>query len=200
MANAVFSFPRKSLSEGPDMLTAAAAALLMLQQATGPQVDPDPPVNWDKEFGVEERVRDPATGEFPVEAYQQGNANAGARQFTGPAMAKAFGGQDGIRRIAARTVELSEADPRIADIFKSHDTVRLKRTLFEQFCYVLNAGCDYTGRDMAKAHKEMGLRMADMNALVENLQRAMREGGVTFGAQNRFLAKLAPMSKDVVTR
>lgn len=178
------------------MLTAAAAAatLLMLQQAPGPQV------NWDKEFGVEERVRDPATGEFPVDPYEQGNANAGARQFSGAAMAKAFGGQDGIRRIAARTVDLSEADPRIADIFKSHDTVRLKRTLFEQFCFILNAGCDYSGRDMARTHKEMGLRMADMNALVENLQRAMREGGVPFAAQNRLLAKLAPMSKDVVTR
>ena len=182
------------------MLTAAAATLLILQQAPGTQVDSDPPVNWDKEFGVEERVRDPATGEFPVAPYEQDNANAGARKFTGQAMAKAFGGQDGILRIAVRTVDLSEADPRIAAIFKSHDTVRLKRTLFEQFCYVLNAGCDYTGRDMAKAHRELGLRMADMNALVENLQRAMREGGVTFVAQNRFLAKLAPMSKDVVNR
>ena len=38
----------------------------------------------------------------------------------------------------------------------------------------------------------------DMNGLVENLQRAMAAEGVPFAAQNRFLAKLAPMKRDVV--
>jgi hemoglobin len=171
-----------------------AAALLLAQQAPAQDVD------WDKEFGVEERVRDPETGEFPVDPYPQSNANADASPFAGNEMSKIFGGRDGIRRIVDRTVELNEADPRIAEIFISHDIVRLKRTLFEQFCYILSAGCDYSGRDMATAHKGMGLRKADLNALVENLQRAMRESGVPFAAQNRFLSKLAPQSKDVITR
>lgn len=170
------------------------ATALLLQPAA------EPPVDWDKEFGVEEKVRDPATGEFPVDPYVQDNRNAGARPFTGTGMAEAFGGQDGIRRIANRTVELSEADPRIAAIFVSHDMVRLKRTLFEQFCHILNAGCDYSGRDMTAAHKDMGVRMRDMNALVENLQAAMREENIPFAAQNRFLGKLAPMSRQVITR
>lgn len=78
--------------------------------------------------------------------------------------------------------------------------VRLKRTLSEQFCYLLAAGCDYSGRDMRTAHAQMGVTKADMNALVENLQAAMREAGVPFAAQNRLLAKLAPMSRDVVER
>lgn len=170
------------------------AAALLMQPAT------EPPVDWDKEFGVEERVRDPVSGEMPIDPYVQSNRNAGATPFTGSAMAAAFGGQDGIRRIANRTVELSEADSRLAEIFKAHDMVRLKRTLFEQFCYILNAGCDYSGRDMASSHKDMGVRMRDMNALVENLQTAMREEKVGFAAQNRFLSKLAPMSGDVITR
>jgi hemoglobin len=97
-------------------------------------------------------------------------------------------------------VELSEADPRIADIFAAHDMVRLKRTLDEQFCYLLGAGCEYTGRDMRTAHAKMGVAKADLNALVENLQAAMREAAVPFAAQNRLLAKLAPMSKNIVDR
>lgn len=161
---------------------------------------PPADIDWDKEFGVEERVRDPESGEFPVDPYEQSNENAGARQFSGSQMADQFGGQDGIRRIAVRTVELSRADPRIAEIFVAHDMVRLERTLFEQFCFILNAGCDYTGRDMAAAHAGMGVTRRDLNALVENLQQAMREEDVPFAAQNRFLAKLAPMSKDVVER
>ena len=161
---------------------------------------PLPEVDWDKEFGVEEEVRDPETGELPVEPYDQSNANAGAQQFAGTKMAKLFGSQDGIRRIAERTVDLSRQDPRIAEIFVAHDMVRLKRTLFEQFCYILNAGCDYSGRTMASAHEGMGVEKRDLNALVENLQQAMREESVPFPAQNRFLAKLAPMSNEVIDR
>lgn len=176
------------------LLTTAAAALMLLQQAPAEGTD------WDAEFGAVEDVRDPVTGELPVDPYDQSNANAGAAPYGGDGLAAAFGGREGIRRIAERTVDISEADPRIAAIFESHDMVRLKRTLAEQFCYLVNAGCDYTGRDMKTAHAEMGVTRADMNALVENLQAAMREAGVPFGAQNRLLAKLAPMSRDVVTR
>lgn len=177
--------------------------LPLLLAAAQPLAETPPaeaPVDWNAEFGVTERVRDPRTGEFPVDPYEQSNANAGATPFRGDAMARAFGGQDGIRRIAERTVTLSEADPRIAAIFASTDNVRLRRTLFEQFCYILNAGCDYSGRDMATAHRDLGTQRGDLNALVENLQTAMREGRVPFAAQNRFLAKLAPMERDVVVR
>lgn len=167
---------------------------LLMQQAPAETTD------WDAEFGVEERVRDPQTGEFPVDPYEQSDANAGATPYDSAALIRDFGGRDGIRRIANRTVELSEADPRIAAIFAAHDMVRLKRTLDEQFCYLLGAGCSYTGRDMRTAHNGMGLTKADLNALVENLQMAMREQGVPFAAQNRLLAKLAPMARLVVER
>lgn len=157
-------------------------------------------VDWEKEFGVEKRQVDPATGELPVDPYEQSPANVGAEPFSGPWMAKAFGGQDGIRRIVDRFVDINTTDPRIEAIFKNQDMVRLRRTLFEQFCYLLDAGCTYTGRDMKTAHKDLGTTRADLNALVENLQRAMRENKVPFAAQNRLLAKLAPMDKDVVVR
>lgn len=173
---------------------AAAAALMLLQQAPAEDTD------WAAEFGAETKERDPVTGELPVEPYAQSNANAGAAPYAGTQLAAAFGGREGIARIAVRTVELSEADPRIAALFEGNDMVRLKRTLSEQFCYLLSAGCDYTGRDMRAAHAEMRITAAHMNALVENLQAAMREAGVPFAAQNRLLAKLAPMSRDVTGR
>ena len=174
--------------------TASAIALIFLQQA------PPEDIDWDAEFGVEMPERDPVTGEISVEPYAQSNANAGADPFAGERMAAAFGGQDGIRRMTDRLIELNNVDPRIADIFAGHDMVRLRRTLFEQFCFILGAGCDYSGRDMKAAHDQMGLQKADLNALVENLQRAMREQDVPFAAQNRLLSKLAPMSGDVIER
>ena len=48
--------------------------------------------------------------------------------------------------------------------------------------------------------RDLGLQPSDMGAMVENLQIAMSEEGVAFAAQNRFLAKLAPMRRDVVVR
>jgi hemoglobin len=89
-------------------------------------------------------------------------------------------------------------DRRIAEIFKAQDIVRLRRTLKEQFCYILNGGCAYTGRTMAAAHKDMGIQTADFNALVEDLQAAMRKEKIAFRAQNRMLAKLAPMHRTTV--
>lgn len=163
-------------------------------------VQPEAEVDWAKEFGVEKKVRDPVTGEFPVDPYTQAPANAGAEPFADDSMAKAFGGQDGIRRVVDRFVDISTTDPRIEAIFRNHDMVRLRRTLFEQVCYLLDAGCTYTGRDMKSSHKALGTTRADLNAAVENLQRAMRENHVPFRAQNRLLAKLAPMDKDVVER
>ncbi|MFY7838045.1 MAG: group I truncated hemoglobin [Novosphingobium sp.] len=191
------------------MTLALAFALLAAQPVTPEaQAEPDTPaqqddfsgVDWEKEFGVEKRQVDPATGELPVDPYVQSPANAGATPLSGTGMAMAFGGQDGIRRIIDRFVDLNTTDPRIEAIFKNQDLVRLRRTLFEQFCYLLDAGCTYTGRDMKTAHKDLGTTRADLNALVENLQRAMRENKVPFTAQNRLLAKLAPMDKDVVER
>lgn len=139
-------------------------------------------------------------GETPVDPYPARPDNAGATPFSGDGMAKAFGGKPGIQRIVDRFVDSNFPDPVIGEIFTNHDQVRLRRTLFEQFCYILNAGCAYSGRDMATAHKDMGIQQADMNRLVENLQAAMAAEGVGFQAQNRFLGKLAPMRKNVVTR
>jgi hemoglobin len=157
-------------------------------------------VDWFKEFGVERPHPDPVTGEVPVKPYAMTDANAGATPFSGDGMARTFGGQTGIHQLAERLVVLITTDPAIKTIFFATDKVRLQRTLYEQFCYILGAGCPYTGRDMREAHRQLGIRTRDMNALVADLQRAMRERGIPFAAQNRFLAKLAPMKRDVVTR
>ena len=138
--------------------------------------------------------------EKPVDPYTQSDSNADATPMRSDKAFKAFHGLDGLQRIAARLVALNHADPRIKDIFATTDDTRLKRTLAEQFCYILGGGCHYTGRDMKSVHKDMGLQNADMGALVENLERAMEEERVPFWAQARLLAKLAPQRRDIVER
>ena len=41
---------------------------------------------------------------------------------------------------------------------------------------------------------------ADFNALVEDLQIAMDRKGIPFRSQNKLLAVLAPMHREVITR
>lgn len=139
-------------------------------------------------------------GEDPVTPYVMSDANSGGNPVKGVAMLKAFHGLTGIDRIVDEMVRTSQADSRIGDIFKGQDMIRLRRTLKEQFCFLLNGGCHYTGRDMANAHKNLGIQVKDMNALVENLQAAMRREGIPFSTQNAFLAKLAVLKPNVVTR
>ena len=139
-------------------------------------------------------------GEEPVEPYEIADANAGATPYAHDRHFRAFGGREGIDRIVDRFVALNVADPRIGDVFRGHDLVRIRRTLKEQFCYILGGGCAYTGRDMRSSHANMGVQMADFTALVDNLQRAMTDEQVPFRAQNRLLVKLAPMYRDTVER
>lgn len=136
--------------------------------------------------------------EQPVDPYVQSNANAGATPFKGKAMWRAFHQQQGVDRVVDDFVDRLVVDKRIADIFRGQDIVRLRRTLKEQFCYILNGGCDYTGRTMTAAHYAMGIQTKDFNALVEDLQAAMRAEKIAFRAQNRLLAKLAPMQRTTV--
>jgi len=138
--------------------------------------------------------------EKPVDPYTVSDANAGAAPMRNEETFKAFNGKAGIDRIVATTIASSVVDPRTEDIFKATDLERLQRTLSEQICYVLGGGCAYTGRDMKTTHKDMGLRNSDFNALVENLQDAMDKEGVPFRAQNKLLAKLAPMQRTTVER
>lgn len=139
-------------------------------------------------------------GEEAVEPYAPGPENAGATPFEGRAMWVAFGETAGVDRIVDAMLDRSAADPRTAAIFHAVDMARLRRTLKEQFCYILGGGCTYTGRSMADAHDEIGLQASDFTILVEHLQQAMTTERIPFRTQNRFLAKLAPMRPDVVTR
>lgn len=111
-----------------------------------------------------------------------------------------LGGEPNLTRIVDGMVARSLADPRIKDIFDNTNTDRLRRHLKGLFCEVSGGPCRYTGQTMVGSHAHLGLRMRDMNAVVEHLRDSMEESGVPFRAQNRLLALLAPLHRDIVTK
>jgi hemoglobin len=90
-------------------------------------------------------------------------------------------------------------DPRIKPFFKDTVPQRLKFGLTEQVCQLTGGPCTYTGQDMKTAHATMGVNKAAFNNLVEGLQFAMDDEKIPFTVQNRLLALLAPMNRDIIT-
>jgi hemoglobin len=111
-----------------------------------------------------------------------------------------MGGQPGINKLVDVSVDNYLADPRIKDVFSESNIDRIRAELKDQFCVVAGGPCRYTGHSMEATHKGLHLTNANFNALVEDLQSAMDSCNIPFATQNRFLARLAPMQHQVVTR
>ena len=111
-----------------------------------------------------------------------------------------FGGKEGLVSLMNDFMDNLVADPRTKPFFENADRNHIKAELVDQFCVILDGPCIYTGKDMVKAHKKLGLDRADFNALVEDLQVAMNKHKIPFRAQNKLLAKLAPMHREVETK
>jgi hemoglobin len=111
-----------------------------------------------------------------------------------------MGGKPGMDRLVDASVDRYLADPRIKDIFEESNIDRIRAELKDQFCMVAEGPCQYKGHDMTVTHKGLHLTNANFNALVEDLQLAMDDQGIAFSTQNRFLARLAPMQHQVVSK
>lgn len=119
---------------------------------------------------------------------------------TAPAgLYEALGEKRGITRLMDDFVTRLVMDPRIGGHFKDVKPAALKESLTDQICQLSGGPCKYEGADMKSAHADMDINKGHFNALVEVLQSAMDAQGIPFAQQNRLLALLAPMHRDVIT-
>ena len=131
---------------------------------------------------------------------QTAAAQAAATAAAAPAgLYQALGEKPGITRLMDDFVNRLLTDPRIGSHFKDAKPQPLKDSLTRQICQLSGGPCQYTGPDMKTAHGEMDITKANFHALVEVLQAAMDAQGIAFSQQNRLLALLAPMQRDVIT-
>ena len=113
---------------------------------------------------------------------------------------QALGGQAGIALIVEGLLINISDNPRIVHHFEDTDIDRLHDMLIEQFCFEAGGPCEYTGDSMIDSHAGMQINEGEFNALVEDLVDAMQAQGVPVTAQNRLLARLAPMRGDIIYR
>ncbi|WP_071872169.1 group I truncated hemoglobin [Atopomonas hussainii] len=111
-----------------------------------------------------------------------------------------LGGQTGITRIVEDMLLRAAADARIKQHFVEVDIVRVRDKLVEQLCELSGGPCTYSGDSMEESHTGLHISRSDFNALVELLQAAMDQQGVSVRAQNQLLAHLAPMRGEIIER
>lgn len=109
-----------------------------------------------------------------------------------------LGKRAGLERIVDGTLRRALLDPRIKGTLDDANIERLQGLIVLQFCVVSGGPCRYPGRTMKTAHADLNLEPRHFNALVEDLQDSMDAAGVPFRTQNRLLALLAPMHRDIV--
>jgi hemoglobin len=109
-----------------------------------------------------------------------------------------LGAQPGLTKLMDDFMTRLLADSRMGPFFKDVDHQHVKAELVTQFCEVSGGPCKRKGPDMKKAHSGMDITKSNFNALVEVLQHSMDAQGIPFTTQNKLLAKLAPMHRDII--
>jgi hemoglobin len=127
-------------------------------------------------------------------------ASSSAPPAADDSLYQAFGRKEGLVKLMDDFVPRLMADARMQPFFKETNLKNLKEQLVDQLCVVSGGPCKYSGADMKSVHADFDIRKGDFNALVEVLQHAMDAQGIAFSAQNRMLARLAPMHRDIITK
>ena len=111
-----------------------------------------------------------------------------------------IGGESRLKRVVDELVEVMLADDRINFTFANTDLPKFKHLIYTQLCELAAGPCIYDGRTMQAAHEKLPISNAMFNALTEDLYIAFDRVGVPYRVQNRLIALLAPMQRDIVKK
>ena len=109
-----------------------------------------------------------------------------------------LGGTDAITAVVEDFRDRCGGDSRINAKFVRTDMARLTSMLIDQVSEATGGPAKYTGRDMKKAHADMGVTTGEFNALVEDLVATLNKFGVGKAEQDELLGILGPLKSDIV--
>lgn len=109
-----------------------------------------------------------------------------------------LGQYEGINKITHQLILVIAKDERIKHRYKGVNIQRFKKGLSDYICVAASGPCEYTGDTMKMVHAGHNYTNTEFNAIVDNLILAMEQCNIPVATQNRLLAKLAPIYKDVV--
>jgi len=111
-----------------------------------------------------------------------------------------LGGGSILHATVEEFVDIMIEDERINFAFAQADLKVFKKRFYMQLCVLANGPCRYEGRDMKTAHAKLDITNAQFNAVAEDMYLAMERSGVPYRTQNKLMALLAPMQKEIVKK
>src|SRR5262249_17955275 len=128
-----------------------------------------------------------------------GAAAAGAQPAAvDDSLYQALGGRPSLEKLMDDFMPRLLADKRTGPFFAKSNIAHVKEQLVIQFSQISGGPGVRQGCEMKTAHENMDIRKREFNALVEVLQQSMDARNIPFHVQNRLLARLAPMHREIV--
>ena len=115
-----------------------------------------------------------------------------------------LGGKAAIEKVTDDFLAIVKDDKRINKFFAA--TVKdkkkleaLRNSVVDFMCKATGGDCEYKGKDMKEAHKNMKIKDADFDAFVEDLTKALDKNSVGQTEKDELLGALGGMKADIVT-
>jgi hemoglobin len=109
-----------------------------------------------------------------------------------------LGGQPAVEAVVKDFAGRVLADARINKKFAKSNADRLVKNLTDFVCVTTGGPCTYTGNDMSKAHKGMGVTHGEFVALVEDLTATLDQFKVPDQEKGEVLAAFGPLEGAIV--
>lgn len=110
-----------------------------------------------------------------------------------------LGGVEGIETVSRAMLQRMSTDPRTKRTFDGINLRTLSASLAAHLCKVADGPCLYEGETMRNAHADLGLGGSEFETVVQFLRDELDRAGVSQGAKNELLRRLAPSRRDIVT-
>ena len=109
-----------------------------------------------------------------------------------------IGGKKNLDKVFGLAINKIYNDPLLSVKFTGVPKKHLREKLTEQTCQLIGGPCVYSGKDMSEAHSEAVVTEAEFYRLVEYVQQAMRQIGLSYQQENLIINKLAPLKAQIV--
>jgi hemoglobin len=109
-----------------------------------------------------------------------------------------LGGEAGIEAVVQKTITRVSQDPRSSQSFKGIKMPFLIQSIAKHICLVADGPCVYEGDTMRKSHASLNITASQFEFTVTVLREELDAAGISQGAKNELLRRLAPMKPDIV--
>lgn len=109
-----------------------------------------------------------------------------------------IGGHKTLETVFGVAITRIYTHPEIGHYFKGVPKRHLRDQLVAQTCDLIGGPCEYDGKSMLESHQGLDIKEREFYILVEIVQGAMRDVGLTYQQENRILQKLAPFKYETI--